>query len=84
CSTHGGRQANGGLPALEALPGVVEAADGKPVIFDSGVRSGPDVLTALAMGASAVGIGRPYAYALAAAGAAGVEHLVRCLMAELD
>lgn len=83
-STHGGRQANGGLAALDALPDVVEAAGDVPVIFDSGIRSGPDVITAMAMGASAVGIGRPYAYALAVGGQAGIEHEVRCLLAELD
>jgi lactate 2-monooxygenase len=71
CSNHGGRQANGGLPALDALPGVVEAADGLPVLFDSGVRSGADVVKALALGATAVAIGRPYAYGLALGGTAG-------------
>jgi FMN-dependent dehydrogenase len=50
CSNHGGRQANGGLPALDALPAVVEAADGMPVLFDSGVRSGSDVAKAVALG----------------------------------
>jgi lactate 2-monooxygenase len=84
CSTHGGRQANGGLPALRCLPDVVEAAGDIPVIFDSGVRSGPDVLKALALGARAVGIGRPYAYGLAVGGQAGIEHVLRCLLAELD
>ncbi len=84
CSTHGGRQANGGLPALDCLPGVVEAAGGAPVVFDSGVRSGPDVIKALALGASAVAIGRPYAYALAVGGQAGIEHLVASLLAEID
>lgn len=84
CSTHGGRQANGGLPALECLPGIVEAVGDAPVIFDSGIRSGPDVFKALALGASAVGIGRPYAYGLAVGGQAGVEHVIRCLLAELD
>ena len=64
CSNHGGRQANGGLPALDCLPGVVEAADDLPVLFDSGVRSGADVIKALALGATAVAIGRPYAYGL--------------------
>ena len=68
CSNHGGRQANGGLPALDCLPGVVEAADGLPVLFDSGIRSGADVVKALAMGATAVGVGRPYAYGLALGG----------------
>jgi lactate 2-monooxygenase len=84
CSNHGGRQANGGLPALEALPGVVEAAAGMPVLFDSGVRSGSDVAKALALGATAVGVGRPYVYALAVGGADGVVSQLRALLAELD
>jgi lactate 2-monooxygenase len=84
CSNHGGRQANGGLPALECLPGVVEAADGLPVLFDSGVRSGADVIKALALGATAVGIGRPYAYGLALGGVDGVIHVLRTILAEAD
>ncbi|MBF9071711.1 alpha-hydroxy-acid oxidizing protein [Streptacidiphilus fuscans] len=84
CSNHGGRQANGGLPALDALPGVVEAADGLPVLFDSGVRSGADVIKALALGATAVGIGRPYAYGLALGGTDGIVHVLRTLLAEAD
>jgi lactate 2-monooxygenase len=84
CSTHGGRQANGGLPALDCLPGVVEAADGLPVLFDSGVRSGADVVKALALGATAVGVGRPYAYGLALGGADGIVHVLRSLLAEAD
>jgi lactate 2-monooxygenase len=84
CSNHGGRQANGGLPALHCLPDVVDAAGEAPVIFDSGVRSGPDVLKAMALGARAVAIGRPYAYALAVGGQEGVEHELRCLLAEID
>lgn len=84
CSNHGGRQANGGLPALEALPGVVEAADGMPVLFDSGVRGGADVVKALALGATAVGVGRPYAYGLALGGTDGVVHVLRSLLAEAD
>jgi isopentenyl diphosphate isomerase/L-lactate dehydrogenase-like FMN-dependent dehydrogenase len=84
CSNHGGRQANGGLPALDALPAVVEAADGMPVLFDSGVRSGSDVAKALAMGATAVGVGRPYIYALAVGGTDGVVSQLRSLLAELD
>jgi lactate 2-monooxygenase len=85
CSTHGGRQANGGLAALECLPGVVDAVGpGVPVIFDSGVRSGPDVIKALALGASAVAVGRPYAYGLAVGGQGGIEHVLRCLLAEMD
>jgi lactate 2-monooxygenase len=84
CSNHGGRQANGGLPALEALPKVVEAADGMPVLFDSGVRSGSDAAKALALGATAVGLGRPYAYALAVGGTDAVVSQLRAVLAELD
>ncbi len=84
CSNHGGRQANGGLPALHCLGEVVDAAGGAPVVFDSGVRSGPDVLKAIALGARAVAIGRPYAYGLAVGGQEGVEHVLRCLLAEID
>jgi lactate 2-monooxygenase len=84
CSTHGGRQANGGLPALGCLPGVVDAVGSVPVIFDSGVRSGPDVIKAMALGAAAVAIGRPYAYGLALGGQRGVEHVLKCLLAEID
>jgi len=85
CSTHGGRQANGGLPALECLPGVVDAVGADvEVIFDSGVRCGPDVMKALALGASAVAIGRPYAYGLAIGGQVGIEHVLHCLLAETD
>jgi lactate 2-monooxygenase len=84
CSNHGGRQANGGLPALDTLPEVVAAADGLPVLFDSGVRSGADAAKALALGATAVGIGRPYAYGLALGGEEGVVHVLRTLLAELD
>jgi len=84
CSNHGGRQANGGLPALDCLPGVVEAADGLPVLFDSGVRTGADVIKALALGATAVGVGRPYAYGLALGGIDGVVHVLRMMLAEAD
>ncbi len=84
CSNHGGRQANGGLPALDTLPHVVEAPEGMPVLFDSGVRSGADVAKALALGATAVGVGRPYAYALAVGGSDGVVSQLRALLAELD
>ena len=84
CSNHGGRQANGGLPAIDCLPGVVEAADGLPVLFDSGIRSGADIIKALALGATAVGIGRPYAYGLALAGIDGIAHVLRTMLAEAD
>lgn len=84
CSNHGGRQANGGLPAIDCLPGVVQAAGNLPVLFDSGIRSGADVVKALALGASAVGIGRPYAYGLALGGVDGIVHVLRSLLAEAD
>jgi len=84
CSNHGGRHANGGLPALDCLPAVVQAADGLPVLFDSGIRSGADIIKALALGATAVGIGRPCAYGLALGGVAGVVHVLRSLLAEAD
>ncbi|MFE6750407.1 alpha-hydroxy-acid oxidizing protein [Kitasatospora purpeofusca] len=84
CSNHGGRQANGGLAALDALPGVVEAVDGLPVLFDSGVRTGADVVKALSLGATAVGVGRPYAFGLALGGTDGIVHVLRSLLAEAD
>lgn len=84
CSNHGGRQANGGIAAIDMLPGVVEAARDTPVLFDSGVRSGSDVVKALALGAHMVGVGRPYAYGLALDGAEGATHVLRCILAEAD
>lgn len=84
CSNHGGRQANGGLPALDCLPDVVAAAGDTPVLFDSGIRTGADIVKALAMGASAVGIGRPYAWGAALGGSKGIEHVARSLLAEAD
>ena len=84
CSNHGGRQANGGLPAIDCLAGVVDAAGDVPVWFDSGIRSGADIVKALALGARAVGIGRPYAYGMALGGADGVAHVLRSLLAEAD
>ncbi|MET7990155.1 alpha-hydroxy-acid oxidizing protein [Amycolatopsis sp. NPDC005232] len=84
CSNHGGRQANGGLPALDCLAGVVDASGDTPVLFDSGVRSGADVIKALALGARAVGVGRPYVWGLALGGADGAVHVLRSLLAEAD
>ncbi|MFF9038099.1 lactate 2-monooxygenase [Streptomyces sp. NPDC014892] len=84
-SNHGGRQVAGGVGAADALPGVARAVgDRLTVLFDSGVRTGDDVFKALALGAEAVLVGRPYVYGLALDGQAGVEHVVRCLLAELD
>ena len=84
CSNHGGRQANGGMAAIDMLPDVVHACGKTPVLFDSGIRSGTDIVKALAMGATAVGIGRPYVYGLALDGTEGVVHVLRCLLAEAD
>jgi lactate 2-monooxygenase len=84
-SNHGGRQVDGAIATLEALPAVVEAVDGRiPVLLDSGVRGGADVFKALALGARAVLIGRPYVYALAIAGRAGVRDLLLNLAADFD
>ena len=84
-SNHGGRQVDGAIAALDALPGVVEAIAGRaPVLMDSGVRGGADVLKALALGARAVCIGRPYVYALALAGEAGVLELLRNVASDFE
>ena len=84
-SNHGGRQVDGALGACDALPAVVGAVAGRiPVLFDSGIRGGADVFRALALGATAVCLGRPYAYALALAGEAGVREVVQNVVAEFS
>ncbi|MEU6985399.1 lactate 2-monooxygenase [Streptomyces sp. NPDC046324] len=84
-SNHGGRQVAGAIAAADALPAVADAvADRLTVLFDSGVRTGADIAKALALGASGVLVGRPYAYGLALDGEPGVDHVIRCLLAELD
>ena len=84
-SNHGGRQLDRAIGSLDALHTVVGAVDGRvPVLFDSGIRSGSDVLIAMALGAAAVLVGRPWVYGLAAAGAAGAEAVLRNLVAEFD
>jgi lactate 2-monooxygenase len=84
-SNHGGRQVDGGIAALDALP-LIAAAVGSQlsVLFDSGIRSGADVLKALALGARAVLIARPYAYALGLAGEDGVRHVLRALRQDFE
>jgi lactate 2-monooxygenase len=84
-SNHGGRQVDGAVASLDALPAMVEAVGGAvPVLVDSGVRTGADVVKAVALGAAAVLYGRPYIYGLGLGGQAGVEHVLRCLLGELD
>ncbi|HEX5308272.1 MAG TPA: alpha-hydroxy-acid oxidizing protein, partial [Solirubrobacteraceae bacterium] len=84
-SNHGGRQVDGAIGALQALPGVVEAVgDGCEVLFDSGIRCGADALKALALGARAVCLGRPYVWGLALGGEQGVIDVLRAFLAELD
>jgi isopentenyl diphosphate isomerase/L-lactate dehydrogenase-like FMN-dependent dehydrogenase len=83
-SNHGGRQLDYAIASLDALPEVVEAVGGKiPVLLDGGVRRGTDVIKALCLGASAVLIGRPYLYALAAGGADGVRQMLKLLREEI-
>jgi lactate 2-monooxygenase len=84
-SNHGGRQVDGSIGALDALPAVREVVGEQfPVLFDSGIRTGADIFKALALGADAVCLGRPFVWGLGLDGQAGVEFVLRCLLAELD
>lgn len=84
-SNHGGRQVDGSIASLDALPEIIKAVDGKvPVLLDSGIRSGADVFKALALGAKAVCIGRPYVYGLAIAGQQGVNEVLRNFISEFE
>jgi isopentenyl diphosphate isomerase/L-lactate dehydrogenase-like FMN-dependent dehydrogenase len=84
-SNHAGRQIDGAIASLDALPGVLAAVGGKvPVLFDSGIRGGADVFRALALGAAAVCVGRPWVYGLAIAGEEGAREALRNLIAEFD
>ncbi len=84
-SNHGGRQVDGAISTIAALPAIAEAVGGQvPIVMDSGIRSGADAFKALALGATAVGIGRPYCYALAIAGARGVREVVQNFQADFD
>lgn len=84
-SNHGGRQIDGAIGAIEALPAIIEVVKGEiPVLLDSGIRGGADVFMALALGATAVGLGRPYIYGLAIDGEKGVETVIRQLQADFE
>jgi L-lactate dehydrogenase (cytochrome) len=84
-SNHGGRQVDGAIASLDALGPIAEAVRGDiAILFDSGVRSGTDVLKALALGADAVCLGRPYVWGLALGGQEGVEAVLKMFLAELD
>ncbi len=84
-SNHGGRQLDGAIASLDALPAIVEAVAGKaPILFDGGVRRGTDALIALALGATAVGIGRPVLWGLAVDGEAGVGRILDLVVGELS
>jgi len=84
-SNHGGRQVDGSISTINALPGIVEAVNGKiPVLLDSGIRGGADAFKALALGAKAVCIGRPYVYGLTIAGTEGVYSVLRNFMADFE
>jgi lactate 2-monooxygenase len=83
-SNHGGRQLDGAIGSLDALAHVVEADPGLEILFDSGIRCAADIAKALALGARAVLLGRPYMWALGVAGSAGVAELLRNLLAEFD
>ncbi|WP_137287027.1 alpha-hydroxy-acid oxidizing protein [Halorussus salinisoli] len=89
-SNHGGRQVDGAISAIEALPGVVDAVDAETeddefaVLFDSGIRRGADAIKAIALGADAILLGRPYVYGLAIDGEDGVREVVGNFLADLD
>ncbi len=84
-SNHGGRQVDGAISTIEALPGIVKAVNGQvPVLMDSGIRGGADMFKALALGARAVCIGRPYVYGLAIGGKDGVKEVIKNLLGDFD
>lgn len=84
-SNHGGRQVDGAIASIEALDAILEVVKNEiPVLLDSGIRRGADVIKALALGASAVLVGRPYIYGLAVGGEEGAKHVLESLLADVD
>lgn len=84
-SNHGSRQLDGAIGSFDALPRIIEEVDGKiPALFDNGIRGGSDIFKAIALGAAAVCVGRPYVYGLAVAGQRGIYEVFRNLIAEFD
>ena len=84
-SNHGGRQLDGAIGAIDTLEEITDAVgDRTTILFDSGIRRGADVFKAMALGAKAVLLGRPYAYGLALAGEQGVKEVVANLLADID
>ncbi|MCM3670793.1 lactate 2-monooxygenase [Mesobacillus maritimus] len=84
-SNHGGRQVDGAISTIDALPEICDVVNDEiPVLLDSGIRRGVDIVKALSLGAKAVLVGRPYIYGLALAGEAGVKQVLRNLIADLD
>jgi lactate 2-monooxygenase len=84
-SNHGGRQVDGAIATFDALPDIVDAVNAKiPVLLDSGIRSGADIFKALALGATAICLGRPYVYGLAAGGETGVREVLRNFKADFE
>lgn len=84
-SNHGGRQVDGSISSLEALPPIVEAVQNKiPILLDSGIRGGADIFKALALGAKAVCLGRPYVYGLAVAGEQGVKEVLQNMLTDFE
>jgi lactate 2-monooxygenase len=84
-SNHGGRQVDGSVATMQMLPAIADAVAGRvPILLDSGVRGGADVFKAIALGATAVCVGRPYVYGLTLAGEAGVHEVLRNFMSDFD
>ncbi|HEY5292032.1 MAG TPA: alpha-hydroxy acid oxidase, partial [Burkholderiales bacterium] len=83
-SNHGGRQLDGAVSPLRVLPGIASACPGVPVMLDGGIRRGTDLIKALALGAKFVFLGRPFIFAAAVGGEAGVRHAIDILASEID